>query len=50
MKTNKFIKIKVQNFKSICPVCGQMNDHLTGNVCKHVKKVTVKHIVFYLNN
>lgn len=30
-----------------CPVCGQVNMHVTGKNCGHVAKVTAKHIVFY---
>ncbi len=45
----KYWRVKVQDHKTTCPWCNpvRVNDHITGNVCKHVAKVTIKGIAFY---
>ena len=47
----KYLRIKMsEDKKSICPKwdCAILNDHVTGQVCRHVQKVTKKGIVYYL--
>jgi hypothetical protein len=46
---NKYIKIIKSGSNSTCPVCGAVNNHITGKVCSHCVKVTVKGIVYYAN-
>jgi len=46
----KYIKVKMENRTSRCPICGTINSHLTGNDCGHVYKITDKGIVIYNNN
>lgn len=33
--------------RTVCPWCGRVNHHKTGQCCEHVAKVTVKGVVFY---
>ncbi len=45
----KYWRVKVKDHKSICPWCNPIreNNHITGDVCEHVAKLTNKGIVFY---
>lgn len=43
----KYWRVEVKDHKTTCPWCNRVNDHITGNVCEHVEKVTSKGIVFY---
>jgi len=48
---SKYIKIKMcENKKTTCPICKRVNNHLYGNCCAHVDRVTVNRVVFYINN
>ena len=48
----KYWRTQIVNGKSICPWCNpkRENNHITGDVCEHVDKVTVKGVVFYFWN
>ena len=45
----KYFRIQLPGHQKIstCPWCENINNHLTGNTCQHVAKVTKKHIVYY---
>jgi len=47
MKRTRYIKTLIIDGQSICPYCGEINNHLKGDVCEHCLKVTIKGIVFY---
>jgi hypothetical protein len=48
MKLPKFHISKIgDNGTSVCPNCGALNKHTTGNDCGHVAKITAKGMVYY---
>jgi len=46
----KYTRIKINDGKSTCPICGHTNDHMIGDICSHCVKITVKGVVFYAKN
>ena len=48
---NKFFKVQLKDDKtSRCPFCDRVNNHVTGDVCEHVFKLTAKGVVFFFRN
>ena len=45
----KYYRIEIKDNRSVCPVCGKVNNHNMGNAhdCPHIAKVTSKGIAFY---
>ena len=45
----KYWRVEIKDHKTTCPWCNpvRVNNHMTGAVCEHVAKVTVKGVAFY---
>ena len=45
------IKITLPEDKKLkCPICNRLNNHLYGDCCDHVDRLTIKGIVIFKNS